>query len=114
MPRVKCNCCEGEYDTVQADGMAYFHRCPPMRGQKIRDDKGRIVIVPYSPDRDPKDVIEDVPVERANARNENPHPTRRDREGRPMMISEGLGVAPLDVQPVPIEGFLNADGTRPG
>lgn len=27
---IQCNSCGGTYQPVQADGMLYFHRCPPL------------------------------------------------------------------------------------
>lgn len=27
---IQCNSCGGTYQPVQADGMQYFHRCPPL------------------------------------------------------------------------------------
>lgn len=30
MSRFRCNACQGEYDDVGADGVRYFHACPPI------------------------------------------------------------------------------------
>ena len=38
MARLRCNICQGEYDDVGADGVPYFHACPPIARVRIRRD----------------------------------------------------------------------------
>lgn len=40
MSRHRCNSCQGEYDDIGADGVAYFHACPPVVIVRVRDDAG--------------------------------------------------------------------------
>src|SRR4051812_30964027 len=111
---LKCNTCGGEYPPVQADGMEYYHVCPPIDCVKVQRDDGSIVIVPRVTrtveDKDPVtgapmlrlefvlpdgvtgDVIGEIGVERKGARNENPHPFDRDATGKATIIAEGAGV----------------------
>jgi len=35
--RIRCKCCLGEYDDVLADGMRYFHVCPPLSSAELRE-----------------------------------------------------------------------------
>jgi len=39
MSRFRCNTCRGEYDDVGADGVLYFHSCPPVTLVAVTDDK---------------------------------------------------------------------------
>lgn len=41
MARVQCEECGGTYDTVSADGVTYFHVCPPMHRIRVRFEDGR-------------------------------------------------------------------------
>lgn len=131
---VRCNACGGTYTPVQADGMQYFHVCPPVEAVRVQQADGAIVIVPKRTRRvDTTDektgatittieyelpagvtgtVIGDVALERGGARNENPHPTDRDRAGKAPMIAEGAGVTPIAAAPVEIVGFDEPVRTR--
>jgi len=42
MSRFRCNTCRGEYDDVGADGVPYFHTCPPVVVVLIKDDAARV------------------------------------------------------------------------
>jgi hypothetical protein len=35
MARLRCDTCAGVYDDVSADGVAYFHVCPPLSAAEI-------------------------------------------------------------------------------
>lgn len=89
MQFVTCNSCGGTYPPVQADGLRYYHQCPPVQNPAHQPD-------PRKPLFDPRETIE-----RAGARNENvrAEPTRRDGEPAAatfaVPISEGLGVTPV-------------------
>jgi hypothetical protein len=37
MALLKCRTCGGEYDTRTADGLQYFHTCPPLSVQELKD-----------------------------------------------------------------------------
>lgn len=132
---VKCNACGGTYSPVQPDGMQYFHVCPPIDGLRVQQDDGTIIIVPKVSQTveviDEKtgttitiveyalpavvtgDVIGEVALERDGARNENPHPTDRDRAGKAPMIAEGDGVTTLAAKPAEIVGFDEPVRARP-
>jgi hypothetical protein len=40
MSRYRCNTCQGEYEDVGPDGMAYFHVCPPVTLVRVRFEDG--------------------------------------------------------------------------
>lgn len=127
---VECQTCGGRYTPTLPDGMQYFHECPPIAGVCVERDDGSRVIVPLKLRRveaiDPETgaktviaeyelppdvtgrVINEVAIDRQDARNENPHPTARDRAGRAPIISEGLGVAVVADKPIALEGFDGA------
>lgn len=46
MARKRCNSCQGEYDDVGADGLLYFHSCPPVTRVRVtRDGQAQTVDV---------------------------------------------------------------------
>lgn len=42
MATLKCNACGGEYDDVQADGVRYFHVCPPLQLVRVKLSNGTL------------------------------------------------------------------------
>lgn len=37
MARLHCETCHGEYDDLGADGLRYFHACPPLSPRELRE-----------------------------------------------------------------------------
>lgn len=131
---VECQTCGGRYAPVLPDGMDYFHQCPPVLGVLVeRTDRSRVIVplktrtvegtdpttgaktfdIQYElPAGVEGTVISEVPLERVNARNENPHPNDRDARGRAPIISEGRGVKVVAAGPVAIVGFPDAVRAR--
>jgi len=131
--RVRCKTCGGEYDTTTPDGMAYFHHCPPIAAVKVQQKDGSLVLVPrvieYVDEVDPDTgktvkvptyvlpagvdgtVVEEVALERKDARNENPDPKRRDAQGKTLPIADGLGVDPIATPTLTKIGLDDALGT---
>jgi hypothetical protein len=89
---MECLTCHGRYDTVQADGTLYFHRCPPLSVAELKAaiDSGAVQLPTPVADRlkaaqdadtttPPKAdelaradlVLAGVVVDRPNARDEN-------------------------------------------
>lgn len=62
MARMQCRTCEGVYETVQRDGVQYFHACPPLSHVRVTR-AGVERDVPHS-DLRPTDLIT---VQRAGA-----------------------------------------------
>lgn len=112
---VKCNACGGTYAPVLADGMLYFHVCPPLSvpelraaitaktlalnpsaqaryDQAVRDDQ--TTPEPADSPSRVEQFLATLSVTRPNARNENvtQHPTKPDET---IPISEGAGVVEL-------------------
>ena len=106
MATVKCLSCGATYDTIQRDGSAYFHACPPDRitTPAVIDKLSGAVTTP------------EVRTPLANPRNENIRPDLVYIEGKPkivtrdpndatrqiitdatsFIIAEGAGRAPYD------------------
>ena len=102
---VECQSCGGRYEPIQADGMEYYHRCPPLSAadleQAVKD--GRVEL----PEGETVDeaIVRRV-YERANARDENRPSTAPRTPGE--IKAEGAGVVEIDVDPltapvVPVE-----------
>jgi hypothetical protein len=70
MARVQCNCCGAIYDTVQADGMLYFHACAPLSSVELAAavTAGKVTLPPKET---AGDAVLARTYERANKRNEN-------------------------------------------
>lgn len=125
--RLRCNTCRGEYDDTSADGIAYFHVCPPVVLVRARFDDGTIGTSPLrayrgltiAPDQAAKDALVaggtpgvDIVVElarrtapRLDARDENT--LRRDGKAGELRVlkAEGTGttaIAPAPAPPAPV------------
>ena len=97
---VQCNTCGGTYEPVQADGMRYFHVCPPLSAPELQAavDAGKVEL-PKGETVD--DAVSRRTYRRANHRDETVVPaTDRTTAGRPKSI--GLGVTELEPAPDPI------------
>jgi hypothetical protein len=77
MPR-KCKACKGTYNPKQADGVAYFHACPPLSEAEAKGTPAEAVLKAGGT------------VERADKRDEN---IRTDTTGKAIgIVAEGAGV----------------------
>lgn len=70
MARLRCISCQGEYDDVGADGVPYFHACPPIARVRIRRD-GQALTVDLADLLPTDERIADVTRERPDRRDEN-------------------------------------------
>jgi hypothetical protein len=119
MARVRCNACNGEYDTVDGRGIPYFHACPPLTLVRVirlgaeqdipladlqpsdqvtvinKDGKRLARADAMQPD-DERDS--DRYVERADARDENQFVTFQDEFGRAFTrpLKDGPGRTAID------------------
>jgi hypothetical protein len=110
---VRCLTCGGTYEPTTADGMQYFHACPPLGLSELRDalrdntvqlsrvDRQRLRAAreadqaePMPADQPTREalVLETLVVERPNKRDENIRPDVSDREKGSRIKAEGLGV----------------------
>lgn len=94
---VQCQSCGGTYEPIQADGMEYYHRCPPLSAAELQQavDDGRVEL--------PKgESVEDAVLrrtyERANLRDENRPSTRPKNPDA--IKAEGAGVVEIAVDPI--------------
>ena len=115
-PDTRCESCGGEYATHQADGMDYFHACPPENriavvradepitvglGELRADDlvrvrRGDAPIDVLARDIGPDDVrLGDVRVERADKRDENVTEAIVDGKRTRAPKADGAGVVKL-------------------
>lgn len=96
---VKCNSCGGTYEPVLADGMQYFHACPPLSAPELQAavDAGDVEL-PKGETVD--DAIARRTYERANKRDENVVPGADPTEDAPIK-AEGDGVVDVDVVALP-------------
>lgn len=90
---LRCRTCGGIYDPVQADGMLYFHACPPLQQVKIRRGAAELLV---NPDRVlPGDIVLDrVQVARPNRRDENRPGAREEHTGQIRAAGGGTEPAP--------------------
>jgi hypothetical protein len=94
---VECQSCGGRYEPIQADGMEYYHRCPPLSAVELQQavDDGRVKL----PD---KETVDDAVLrrtyERSNFRDENRPSTRPKNPDA--IKADGAGVVELDVDPI--------------
>lgn len=66
----QCRSCGGIYESVQADGILYFHACPPLSAAEVdRAVKDGRVTLP--PGETPEEAVARRTYERANKRDEN-------------------------------------------
>lgn len=103
---LKCNSCGATYEPLLADGLQYFHRCPPLSAAELAKAvaDGRVVL-PVDPVTKAPETV-DVALsrrlyDRANLRDENvtgPAPA----PDKPTPIKAiGKGVQDLGPQPLP-------------
>lgn len=96
--KTKCSTCDGVYDLLGADGLRYYHVCPPLRRLRVRELDGTYsTVVPGTEGVRP--VIRDVTIDRPNLRDE-----RRVLDpvtGQPMLIAVGTGVTLVGDNTVP-------------
>jgi hypothetical protein len=96
---VVCQSCGGTYDPVLADGMQYFHRCPPLSVVELAAavKAGKVKL----PDGEEPDVAVTRRVyERAQLRDENRPSTFQEHAGQ--IVSAGRGVKSIRA-PEPIQ-----------
>jgi hypothetical protein len=101
MTRYRCKGCQGEYDDVGADGVAYFHTCPPLIHRLVRRN-GRILTLAPDDVRPGDEPFGDKPVNRPIHRDENTARIGGDLEASPLtpsgvraIKSTGEGSAPI-------------------
>jgi hypothetical protein len=85
----QCKACGGVYNTTQADGTTYFHRCPPLSAVELAAavSAGKIVLpLGETPDK----AVAARTYERANVRDENLPSTLAKDAGK--RKSDGAGV----------------------
>jgi len=85
---VKCNACGGIYEPVQADGVAYFHACPPLSAPELaaKVAAGKIVL----PGGETADqAVAKRTYERANKRDENVKSTAEKDAGSLKAVGDG-------------------------
>jgi hypothetical protein len=108
--RVECNTCLGRYNPVGADGIRYFHVCPPVAGVQVVRDGARLAVpiaelladdivvvirgdkpgtTTHAKRRLTDVLLERVDLPRPNARNEN---VMSETAGPAGLIAYGLGV----------------------
>jgi hypothetical protein len=127
---VQCKACGGTYAPVLADGMLYFHVCPPLSVPELHAALAAktLALNPSAQARYDQAVADDVAtppakgaptrvdqflatlvVTRPNARNENvtQHPTKPDET---IAISEGAGVLELPPADAPPAATVTSDG----
>lgn len=113
---VKCQSCGGIYEPVQADGMQYFHACPPLSLPELRDalaantvqlsrlDQMRLqearqadLADPPAPDEvsSEETVLRSLVVERPNRRDENVTGEIDPMTKRSRIRAEGAGTSPV-------------------
>lgn len=82
-----CQSCGGRYEPIGADGVRYFHACPPQRRVRVRRGATELLVA-LEEVLDTDVQLEELDVERPNRRNEN---VRRDPDGVVRPIAEGDG-----------------------
>lgn len=114
---VKCNTCGGVYEPTLADGMQYFHACPPLseaekraaldagtlilsraaarRLEVAEAEDGKAPVAAGEPSRVDR-VLAELVIERPRKRDENIVPGAFDDGERTRIKAEGAGVTELD------------------
>jgi len=113
---VKCNTCGGIYDPVMADGMQYFHACPPLALHEVKRGvaEGTVQLTRLellrlreAQDADVADppaegevsredeVLRSFVVERQNRRDENVTGEIDPESKRSRIRAEGAGTSPV-------------------
>lgn len=98
--RLRCNACGGDYDTVLADGMLYFHVCPPLSAVELAAavTAGKVTL----PNGEtPEEAVTRRTYERASKRDENVEPSP-DRDKPTRLKKAGAGVTRVPDVPSPI------------
>ena len=93
----QCLSCGGIYEPVQADGLEYYHRCPPLSAAELEAavKDGRVEL----PDGETPDIaVRRRTYERVNARDEN-RPSIRPKDPDAIK-AEGAGVIELEPDPM--------------
>lgn len=103
MARVQCVACGGIYDTACADGLDYFHVCPPLSAAQIAAavSSGALALPAGVT---PAQAAASGRYLRSNARNENVVGRSTHADTPPPIVSVGAGViaAPIDASAAPI------------
>lgn len=117
---VECQTCGGRYEPVLADGLQYFHACPPLAVHEIkarlddgtlrlsRADAARLQAAQDADRADPPEVDADsradgflrtLTIERPEKRDENVRPGAADKRPADRIKAAGRGVVdvPADV-----------------
>jgi hypothetical protein len=94
---VECQSCGGRYEPIQADGMEYYPRCPPLSAveleQAVKD--GRVEL----PEGETvEQAVLRRTYERANFRDENKPSTRPTKPDA--IKADGAGIVEIDVDPI--------------
>ena len=97
MPKMQCGSCGGVYESTTADGLLYFHACPPVPiAVTVKRAGAELEVLPG----DVQKTDEQVRVrfaERADRRDENVQVAGFDKKGQPIVQVkiEGKGAAPV-------------------
>lgn len=96
--KLQCVTCGGVYDPVAADGLPYFHACPPLRKLRVANVDGTFSTV--DPGQEGVRKVHGERFEpRADARNDNVRLDPVTGKGAP--IAAGQGVTPIADNRVP-------------
>ena len=98
MPKLQCVTCGGVYSPVCADGLAYFHTCPPLRRLRVQNLDGTFATVDPGTEGTRR-VHGERFVPRPDARNENVVLDPTTGKGAPIAV--GKGVTPIADNRVP-------------
>lgn len=102
MARVQCTTCGGIYDEVQADGLRYFHACPPLSSSELAAavKAGKVEL---AADETAEEAVARRVYLRAGARDENVTAGDDPRQAaRPKSEGKGTQPAPATIADVPI------------
>jgi hypothetical protein len=108
--RVRCNSCQGVYDTVQPDGLAYFHVCPGIRALRVLEKDGSETFVKPG-DEGTRPVLGERIFDRPNGRDERP--ILNPQTGKMDIRKAGAGVTPIASSAPRMDAALTADGVLP-
>lgn len=97
---LKCNACGGVYDPLPADGLRYFHACPPLSVIELTAavDAGKVQLPPQET---PELAVQRRSYERVNKRDESVVPSV-DPKVPSTIKAEGDGVTIVPPPPPPI------------
>jgi hypothetical protein len=108
--RVRCNTCLGEYDTVQPDGLAYFHVCPGIPALVVREKDGSQTLVKPGDEGD-RQVVGERVLERPNTRDERP--VVNPRTGQTDVRKPGAGTTAIAPSEPRLDAALADTGVQP-